>query len=192
MPGKINKQKIQKQIFNNRAVKKMVYDIVNKEVQKEKALFRADFESHPVTQELEGGENASNISGTLGGYGNLFSFLGFNQGASPTTAVKLLIQKILLDRNIQVNNNGFNIKISVPSKEEFAAVTRLPWEGGRSWLLDIERGLSGLGAYLYGRFNSSRSGGGIQSKYNYSNRTFRPVKYFNEMYTKFLRKLGAI
>lgn len=192
MAGRVNQQKIKKEIFNNRAVKKMVYDIVKKEVEKEKALFRADFESHPVTQELDGGENASNVSGTLGGYGNLFSFLGFNKGANPTTPVKLLIQKILLDRNVQTSNNGFKIKVNIPSKEEFAAVARLPWEGGRSWLLDVERGISGLGAFLYGRFASSRSGSGIQSKYNYSNRTFRPVKYFSEIYSKFLRRIGAI
>jgi len=191
MAGKVNKKLIQKEIFNNRAVKKMVRNIVEKEVEKEKALFRTDFESHPVTQELEGEENASNISGTLGGYGNLFSFLGFNKGANPTTPVKFLIQKILLDRNVQTSSNGFKIKVNIPSKEEFAAVARLPWESGRSWLLDMERGISGLGSFLYGRFNTSRSGGGIQSKYKYSNRTFRPVKYFSQMYNKFLRRLGA-
>jgi hypothetical protein len=191
MTGKVNKKLIQKEIFNNRAVKKMVRDIVGKEVEKEKALFRADFESHPVTQELEGGENASNISGTLGGYGNLFSFLGFNKGANPTTPVKILIQKILLDRNVKTTSNGFQIKVIIPSKEEFASVARLPWEGGRSWLLDMERGISGLGSFLYGRFNASRSGGGIQSKYKYSNRTFRPVKYFSQMYNKFIRRLGV-
>ena len=191
MAGKINKKLIQKEIFNNRAVKKMVRDIVQKEVEKEKALFQQDFESHPVTQELDGGENASNISGTLGGYGNLFSFLGFNQGTNPTAPVKFLIQRITLDRNIQATGNGFRVRVNVPSKEEFGAVSRLPFEGGRSWLLDIERGISGLGAYLYGRFASSRSGTGIQSKYNYANKRFRNVKYFSGMYTKFLRRLGA-
>lgn len=191
MAGTINKKLIQKEIFNNRDVKKMVREIVQKEVEKEKVLFQQDFETHPVTQELDGGENASNISGTLGGYGNLFSFLGFNQGANPTAAVKFLIQKITLDRNIQATGNGFRVKVNVPSKDEFGAVSRLPWEGGRSWLLDIERGISGLGAYLYGSFASSRSGTGIQSKYNYSNKRFRNVKYFSGMYTKFLRRLGA-
>jgi hypothetical protein len=191
MAGTINKKLIQKEIFNNRAVKKMVRDIVQKEVEKEKALFQKDFESHPVTQELDGGENASNISGTLGGYGNLFSFLGFNQGANPTAPIKFLIQRITLDRNIQVTGNGFKVRVNVPSKDDFGAVSRLPFEGGRSWLLDIERGISGLGAYLYGRFASSRSGTGIQSKYNYANKRFRNVKYFSGMYTKFLRRLGA-
>lgn len=192
MAGKINKRLIQKEIFNNRAVKKMVRDIVQKEVEKEKALFRQDFESHPVTQELDGGENASNVSGTLGGYGNLFSFLGFNNGSNPTQPVKLLIQKIVLNPNVQATQTGFRIKLNVPSKEEFAAVSKLPWESGRSWLLDMERGISGLGAYLYGRFNASRSGSGIQSKYKYSNRRFRPVKYFSQIYNRFLRRLGAV
>lgn len=192
MAGEINKKLIQKQIFSNRAVKKLVRDIVEKEIEKEKILFRNDFESHPITQELDGGENASNISGTLGGYGNLFSFLGFNKGSNPTTPVKILIQKISFNKNIQISNNGFRIKINVPSKEEFASVARLPWENGRSWLLDVERGISGLGSFLYGRFQNSRSGGGIQSKYNYSNRVFRNVKYFSQMYTKFLKRIGAI
>lgn len=191
MAGKINKQRIQKEIFNNRSVKKMVRDIVAKEVEKEKILFQQEFEKHPVTQELDGGENAGNISGTLGGYGNLFSFLGFSRGSNPTAPVKFLIQKILLDRNVETKNDGFKIKINIPSKEEFAAVTRLPWETGRSWLLDVERGISGLGAYLYGRFTASRSGGGIQSKYNYSNRVFRPIQYFGQIYDKFIKRIGA-
>jgi hypothetical protein len=191
MAGKVNKKAIERAIFTNRAVKKMVRDIVQKEVEKEKILFRADFESHPVTQELDGGETASNNSGTLGGYGNLFSFLGFNNGANPTAPVKTLIQKIALDRNVQSSGNTFKFKVNIPSKDDFAAVSRMPWEGGRSWLLDIERGISGLGAYLYGRFKSSRSGTGIQSKYNYTNRRFQNVKYFSEMYSKFLRRLGA-
>jgi hypothetical protein len=191
MAGKINKKLIQKQILESRSVQRMVRNIVQKEVEKEKALFRAEFESHPVTQELDGGENASNISGTLGGYGNLFSFLGFNNGSNPTGPVKLLIQKINLGNFIKNKGTTFQFKVNIPSKEEFAVISRLPWEGGRSWLLDIERGISGLGAYLYGRFANSRSGGGIQSKYNYSNRRFRNVRYFSDMYNKFLTRLGA-
>jgi hypothetical protein len=191
MAGKINKKLLQKQILENRAVQRMVRNIVKTEVEKERALFRVEFESHPVTQELDSGENASNISGTLGGYGNLFSFLGFNNGSNPTSPIKSLIQKINLGNFVKSTGKSLQFKVNIPSKEEFGAISRLPWESGRSWLLDIERGISGLGAYLYGRFTSSRSGGGIQSKYNYSNRRFRNVKYFSSMYSKFLRRLGA-
>jgi hypothetical protein len=191
MAGTINRKRIQKEIFSNRAVKRKVLEIVQAEVEKEKALFKQDFESHPVTQEIEGGESASNLSGTLGGYGNLFSFIGFNKGASPTTPVKFLIQSISVAKTVRISNEGFQLKINLPSKEEFGAVSKMPWEGGRSWLLDIERGISGLGAFLYGRFLGSRSGGGIQSKYNYSNKRFRNVKYFSEMYSKFIRRIGV-
>jgi hypothetical protein len=191
MAKKINKKAINKEIFTNRTVKKLVRNIVKTEVEKEKVLFRTDFESHPVTQELEGGENASNSSGTLGGYGNLFSFIGFNNGANPTSLVKSLIQSIRIDSKVQTTTKGFKIKVNIPSKEDFGAITPMPWEGGRSWLLDMERGISGLGSYLYGRFNSSRSGSGIQSKYKYSNRVFRPVKYFSQMYKKFIKRLGV-
>jgi hypothetical protein len=192
MASKINKKLIQKKIFESKVTRKMVREIIRKEVEKEKVLFLTEFESHPVTQELDGGENASNNSGTLGGYGNLFSFLGFDNGANPTAPVKSLIRKIMLDRNIQASGNTFKAKVNIPSKEDFAAVSRMPWESGRSWLLDIERGISGLGAYLYGRFKNSRSGSGIQAKYNYSNRVFRNVKYFNDIYSKFIRRLGAL
>lgn len=191
MAGKINKKRVQDKIYENRSVKKMVLSIVEKEVQKQKSIFIQEFESHPVTQELDAGENASNISGTLGGYGNLFSFLGFSSGSNPTSLIKMLIQKIFLDKKIQRNGNVFRFNINIPSKEEFAAISRSPWENGRSWLLDIERSISGLGAYLYGRFDKSRSGTGIQSKYNYSNRVFKPVQYFEQMYNKFLKKLGV-
>jgi hypothetical protein len=191
MAGKINKKLIQKKILENRSVQRMVRNIVKEEVEKEKALFRVEFESHPVTQELDGGENASNISGTLGGYGNLFSFLGFNNGSNPTSPVKSLIQRINLGNFVKNKGSTLQFKVNIPSKEDFGKVSRLPWESGRSWLLDIERGISGLGAYLYGRFASSRSGSGIQSKYNYSNRKFRNVKYFSNMYSKFLRRLGV-
>ena len=42
-----------------------------------------EFLAHPVSVEILGGPNAENTSETLGGYGNLFSFIGFNEGDSP-------------------------------------------------------------------------------------------------------------
>ena len=36
-----------------------------------------EFLRHPVTKEIEAGPTAQNISGTLDGYGNLFSYIGF-------------------------------------------------------------------------------------------------------------------
>jgi hypothetical protein len=188
--GKINKNILEKEIFSSKSLQKQIKSLVTAQVQKQKNVFLEEFENHPVTKELDAGQDSSNISGTLGGYGNLFSFLGFSSGSTPTLSVKSLIKKIYLNPKIKVKSNILQFKVNIPSKEEFAAISRMPWESGRSWLLDIERGISGLGSYLYGRFENSRSGSGIQvSRYN--NKVYKPVKYFSQIYNNFLKKIGA-
>ena len=42
----------------------------------------------PVTQEIERGPNASNQSGTLKSYGNLYTFIGFMAGSTPVRPIK--------------------------------------------------------------------------------------------------------
>jgi hypothetical protein len=190
MARNLNRKALQLEILRNKTVKNFIRDSVIKEVEIQKKLFLQEFESHPVTEEIEGGTGASNVSGTLGGYGNLYSFLGFSN-ATPTSPVKFLIKRIAVNKNPTIKNYGYQFKIIVPSKDEFASVTKLPWEGGRSWLFDIEKTISGLGAFLYGKFSASRSGGGIQSQYNYSGRIFKPTKYFTDIYNKFLFRIGA-
>ena len=189
MAGKINSKLLQKEIFNNKRVKNRIFRQVNKEIQKEKMLLIKEFSQHPVTQEIESGESASNISGTLGGYGNLFTFLGFSKGSNPVSVVKSLLLSIQLSNKFKFKNRSFSFTLLAPSKKELETATKLPWERGRSWLFDIEKSISGLGAYLYGRFIQSRSGGGIQV-FNYSGRSFRPVNYFNNMYNKFFARLS--
>jgi hypothetical protein len=70
--------------------------------------------------------------------------------------------------------------------------TPLPWEGGRSWVRGIERGISGLGYYLSGRFKTpepSQSGGGIQSEYKVRAGAFTTVKYLSEILKNLKEKL---
>ena len=59
---------------------------------KKKSQMIADFLNHPVTQEIKGGIGATNISGTLGGVTNLFSFIGFEQGDDPITPIVEMLQ----------------------------------------------------------------------------------------------------
>lgn len=183
---------IKNEILKDKKIQKEIFKIVDSEVKKQKNLFITKFDLHPVTKEIEGGEGASNISGTLGGYGNLFSFLGFLNGQNPIASVRSLLRSIKLNRQITISRNYFRFKVEVPTKDDFSSVSRLPWELGRSWLFDVEKIISGLGSYLYGNFKQSRSGSGIQSNYNYSNRTFRPTKYFGEMYKEFIVKIKNI
>jgi hypothetical protein len=191
MAGKIDKQALQKAIFSNKNLQREVLKTVKLSVEKDKNILIDDFIKHPVTQELDSGENSENISGTLGGYGNLFSFIGFVNGSSPTSSVINLLKNIKIGKNIRNNNNIFMIDIFIPSKNELAEITKMPWESGRSWLWDIEKSISGLGAYLYGKFEQSRSGNAIQSRKNFSGRNFSRVSYFTPLYNKFIKKIGG-
>jgi hypothetical protein len=190
MAGKINKKLLQQEVLGSKAAQKLVLESVREEIIKNKKIFINEFEAHPVTQEIRGGETAGNSSGTLGGYGNLFTFIGFNQGSDPISPIINLINKITVS-SIAFSKNTFNVKLIIPSKSDFASVSNMPWEGGRSWLFDIEKTISGIGAYLYKQYNKSRSGYGLQSKYNYRSASFRPTQYFNSLYTKFLIRIGA-
>lgn len=191
MAGTVNKTLLRKEIFGNRGVKKIARNAVLKKVQFEKVRTIAEYSNHPVTQELDAGGSASNSSGTLGGYGNLFSFIGFNDNDKPTGSVKKLLKTITVATNVKTKNKNFTFQIIIPSKEDFALATRNPWESGRSWLFDIERGISGLGSYLYGSFQESRSGKGLQLRNKYKNTRFRPVKYFSSIYNGFIKRVGA-
>lgn len=190
MAKKINKKLLEQEILSSGITKKLVLEKVQEEILKNKELFIEEFNTHPVTQEIRNGPTAGNSSGTLGGYGNLFSFIGFTKGADPISPIINLINKIRAT-DISFSRNMFNIKILVPSKSEFSSVSTMPWENGRSWLLDIEKGISGLGAYLYRKYTKSRSGYGLQSDINYRSTLFRPTQYFNFLYNKFLNRMGV-
>ena len=191
MAGKINRKEILNVVYGSNAVKNAAIKIANELVEEEKRNLIQEFSAHPVTQELEGGENADNSSGTLGGYGNLFSFIGFRVGENPTDRVKDLLNRISVQKRVQVQNNKFIFRVNIPSKDDLITATKMPWENGRSWLFSIEQGISGLGSYLYGKFEVSRSTSGIQTRKNYTNRVYRPTKYFSSIYNKFKNKLKS-
>lgn len=189
---RLNIEDINKQIINSAEVQNQARKIVQQIVDKRKEELINEFNNHPVTRELEAGPNGSNQSGTLGGRGNLFSFIGFADGTSPTEPIKKILNKIRLSSSsVNIIGNNLRYKVEMPSEEEFESVSKMPWESGRSWLYDMEKSISGLGNYLYGKFKNSRSGTGAQSKNNIYNTGFKPVKYFGNMIEKFKQKLNA-
>lgn len=141
---------------------------IERQLRKETQKVLQAFESHPITQELEGGASASNTSNTLGGYGNLFTFIGFDSGSDPISPIRSLLAKSIKIVSLRKKRNvlSLQLKFSVPSREEIEAVTPSPWSSD-SWVEAVERGMSGLGRYLYSsdknRFRTSRSGGGIEA-----------------------------
>ena len=182
--ARINKRSIQFKI--NRAVNTTVQASKPKlERAKRDALadFVREFQSHPVTQEIEGGPGARNISGTLGGYGNLFSFIGFQGGDNPIAVVQQYITE-QVSKTIHIRHQrgsrNWTLQVRTPSLAGLEAITPMPWATGRSWLMGIHTGISGLGSYLFSdraaRY-ASRSGAAIQTTNNLRRGRFNNVAY---------------
>jgi hypothetical protein len=190
--AQIDYKQLNLNIGNFKVIKTAALEIAESKLLDSKNNLLQDFSSHPVTVEIETGENSENSSGTLGGYGNLFSFIGFTSGSKPTEVVKNLINKIRLIRKsyVRPEKNGVLIKFNVfsPKKSDFEDATPIPWAAGRSWLSGIERGISELG-YFISRGGIGRSEGGEQADNKIRSSSFKNVSYFSKMYSDFFKKL---
>ena len=82
-------------------------------------------------------------------------------------------------------------KVIIPTNDELAAVSRLPCETG-SLLFKIEKGMSGLGYYLYQRKNirASRSGTGIQVDGKIRQGMFKRTSYISGLLARFRRNFS--
>ena len=190
MAGKVNFEAIKVKLMNSAAFEDIAKNEARKFIEQKRLELESEFLSHPVTIELKEGVDAKNNSGTLGGYGNLFSFIGFDKGFDPIAPVLQLIKKIKVSGKIRSNKNSVTFEVSIPTQEEFEKASKLPWESGRSWLYDIEKTISGIGHYLYQKSKVSRSGNGVQTQKSVNNLVFRPVKYFSVMLENFNKKIG--
>lgn len=161
--------------------------LYQKAFQQKKNEMIAEFLNHPVTIEIKGGINASNISKTLGGgRGNLFSFIGFDSGDDPINPILSLLQQTGLDY-INASKKQIKYRVTLPTAKEIFAVTPMPWASGRSWAKGIETGISGLGYYLRKSADSSRSGLGVQSprRVRRSGSRFKNVQYISALINKY-------
>ena len=151
-----------------------------------------EFTAHPVTREINSGPDAENISGTLGGYGNLFSFLGFYYASDPTAPIYDILTKKI---NVSSVRNGENGKFIVylnnaPNKEEIFKATPFTWLSGRSWVDGIEKGVSGLGQYIYSEANfNTRSESGVQIKGKAGRGGFKNSPYISAILNNFRKNL---
>jgi hypothetical protein len=166
---------------------------VMKAFEKIKREMILEFMNHPVTREILGGPHATNESGTLDGYGNLFSFIGFSKGDDPIKPILDLIHKSKIEHS-NTANSGIMFTIFIPSKQDIFDATPLKWASGRSWSEAIERGLSGLGYYLNRDYiEESKSGTGIQVKSNLrKGAKYKPVKYISALINEYTKKFQNI
>lgn len=151
----------------------------------------AEFRNHPITVEIKNGPFAENSSGTLGGYGNLFSFIGFDEGTDPTENIEGLLSLTRIEYNREAKD-GFIMTIYLPSKEEIFAETPMPWASGRSWAEGVERGISGFGRYLNIESPSSRSGEGVQVNGVIRTGKFKNTPYISALMSKYLKRFQQI
>lgn len=189
----LNYKTLNLNISKMKSIRSAALEIAESKIQDSKKELLDTFSSHEVTKEIDGGANSGNISGTLGGYGNLFSFIGFPDGFDPISPVKNLINKIRIFKKpyVRQENNGslISFNINAPLLSDFENETPVPWARGRSWLIGIERGISGLG-YFISRSGDGRSGGGQQANKKIKQLSFKNVSYFSKMYSDFFKKLA--
>ena len=129
--------------------------------------------------------SASNISGTLQGITNLFSFIGFDSEADPIDPVVKILQTTTFEQT-SYRSNIINYRVNLPTKDQIFDATPLPYIPGRSWAKGIETGISGLGFYLKRKSKASRSSFGIQSEYQVRKGVkFRNTKYISSLLKKY-------
>jgi hypothetical protein len=198
----VNKADLRKEIINSasrlnnqKQIENSLYStsggLLVDQIKKMKEQMIKEFMSHPITKEILAGPNASNTSGTLGGYGNLFSFIGFESGSNPIQPIIELLQQTNY-RITRMYMGKVGIHVEIPSKEQIFKVTPLPWAPGISWAERIEIGLSGLGQYMYTTSRSSRSGKGVQSSNAIKGGSFRNTKYISHFINSWHKKFLSI
>lgn len=179
------------QLNTQSAYTKFADDIVREEFEKVKREILNEFNTHPVTVEIEGGIYASNISNTLSGITNLFSFIGFEANDRPIDPIRNLLQQSTMRKNIG-RRGLISYTFEIPTAKDIFLISPLPWAAGRSWAKGIEEGLSGLGYYIK-KTRNSRSGLGVQSQkiirpqYRYKN-----IKYISDLINKYNQKIREI
>ena len=179
-------------VDNDRAMGRTIRNFIAPKLQQKQDRLVKNFKTDKITVELNAGPTASNSSGILGGYGNLFSFIGFDAGTDPTDVIEKIFEQKFRFRVRRINKTGkYKITFFIPSIEEIYGLTPLPWASGSSWVSGIEKGMSNVGSFLYSSrgFGQSRAGTGIQAKTKSSGVTFRNTPYITRLLNNFKRTL---
>ena len=183
-------KEVQKAVLHEASYTKGIKQAIEKKVKSAQQNLLKSFEKHPVTAEIQGGPTATNVSGTLGGIGNLFTYIGFSDGDRPLTVLRILLEKYEIRYHHAKARTTINI--TVPTTAELFKVTPMPWATGRSWAKGIETGISGLGRYLYQDSARSRSGGAVQVKGRLRAGKFSNTSYLSSLLNNYYKEIRKI
>ena len=188
--AKLNMHSINKKVNNSKGFDRQALNAAQARLNKLKQELIDDFNQHPVTREMEGGSEGANHSGTLGGYGNLFSFMGFGEGSDPVDAVRNFLKSFISLKPGRGKSRG-KVKeyvIKMPSLADFD-FAKMPWESGNNWVRAVETGMSSFSYYMHKAHEASRAGTGIQIDNKLRGRGSASRPYMTELLNKFRRRL---
>jgi hypothetical protein len=199
--------------LSDRLLKNEIEELVMEAFEDKKQQLIENFLDHPVSQEISNPEEG-NISGTLGGYGDLFGFIGFFEGSEPIESVQEALSAFVNYKSISIEKSynrdargrftfgrikKVSLVYSIPTLDDFNAASEndVGWDMPRNWVKGIEKGISGLGRYAdyEGR---GRSGRGVQLRGTIKEpsvdrgqflRSFRPVPYMTSLMKGFSKSL---
>ena len=191
---RINVKSIYNKVFT-RAKNKILKTMNNKVLRVftlEKNKLIENIVNHQVSKEIKSGPFGSPSSGAVSGGGNLFSFLGFNEGSDPITELESFLQERIQIKlaSTLFKNGKAKVSILVPSKKDFNLNLSLSWDSGRSWPHAIEEGLSNLGYFL--SISGGRSSGGIQVNSQVKNVQFSHQPYISKEIENFKERMHLI
>ena len=186
-------RKIDMAIANSQNIKKLAYQRAYGIFYRAKRTMLAEFDRHMITQEILNGPRAVNISETLDGYGNLFSFIGFHQGSHPVQELRELLLMATTFHQGTYGKKAWVFGVRLPTKAAIESVTQMPWEPGGSWAFGVESYISGLSSFMYKKWIGSRSGQGFQLPYeNQEDATFKGQPYITEILRNFRMRVNKI
>jgi hypothetical protein len=191
--GSYNIKSIKRKAVKSSGFSRAAQNKVTGNLAKAKKRMISEFDNHAITREIASGANGSNISKTLNGYGNLFSFIGFSNGSDPLNKVRNLLISIPRIKSRKSRSGRVDFIISMPKIEDFRMVASMPWESGRSWVEGVETGISGFGYYMANLFGQkSRSGTAVQSENKIRTGSHRPMPYITPIIQKFIYGLARV
>ncbi|MAF43998.1 MAG: hypothetical protein CMI54_07545 [Parcubacteria group bacterium] len=191
--SKIDSKAIDKKVAKSRRFQKDADNHARKRLEKAKCKLMEEFNQHSVTKEIEAGASAENVSKTLRGYGNLFSFIGFEANSKPVDAVRNFLNSFITLKSAGKPSKTGSTReyvVKTPDLADFK-VARMPWEGGRNWVQAIEEGISGFSYFMNKAHEAARSGAGIQIDNKLRSKDSASMSYMSDILRKFKRRLKS-
>lgn len=191
--GSINIQQVRKELRKSlNSLAPLAYANAKARFESRKAKVINEFRNHPISQEIADGSASESKFLDVG---NLFSLLGFYKNEKPITDfTNFLRTSITLDRTpaitMQGNTISYSFVVSTPTKKNIEEATPLEWDTSKSWMSEIEDGVSGLSFYIFHKYfqspQPSRSSTGLQSKRKIRNASEFKHSYLSDVLESFL------